>query len=82
MNQCIVKAQDVTSDNASKKNEALMAVKVLELFKDYEDIGLTYREIYDDPSKAADLKSDKYKNITNIDYSDVIRYNNWMRNVD
>lgn len=82
MNQCAVKAQNVTSSNDDEKKEALKAVKVLELFKDYEDVGKKYRDIYNDPSLASIDDSEQYKSITSIDYSDVIRYNNWMRNVD
>ena len=82
MNQCMVKAQGVTSSDTDTKREALMAVKVLELFKDYETVGEKYRKIYDDPTLATSAESEQFKNITNIDYSDVIRYNNWMRNVD
>lgn len=82
MNQCTVKAQDVTSSDVAKKKEALMAVKVLELFKDYEDVGEKYRDIYNNPSHATAANSEQFKNITSIDYSDVLRYNNWMKNVD
>ena len=82
MNQCIVKSQDCLSDDADKKTQAINAIKVLELFKDYEDFGKLQRKIIADPSLADDLSTDKFKNISTIDYSDVIRYNNWMRNVD
>ena len=82
MNQCVVKAKDCTSDDATKKNQALYAIKVLELFKDYQKIGEIYRKIYNDPSLAPELTEDDYRSITTIDYSDVLRYNNWMRNVD
>ena len=82
MNQLMVKAKDCTSDDASKKSEALNAIKVLELFKDYEKFGKDYRAVYNDPSLAPELTEDEYKTISTIDYSDVLRYNNWMRNVD
>lgn len=82
MNQCMVKAKDVTSTDTTKKSQALAAVKVLETFKEYEEVGKHYRDIYNDPSLADLEEAAQYKNITNIDYSDVIRYNNWMRNVE
>lgn len=82
INQCMVKAKDVSSTDATKKAQALAAVKVLETFKEYEDTGAHYRAIYDDPSLATLDEAPGTKKITNIDYSDVIRYNNWMRNVD
>ena len=82
MNQLMVKAKDCTSDDAAKKAEALKAIKVLELFKDYEDFGKEYRKIYNDPSLAPELSEDDFRTISTIDYSDVLRYNNWMRNVD
>ena len=82
MGQVILKAKDCTSDDASKKSEALKAIKVLELFKDYEEDGETYRKIYNDPSLAPELTGDDFRTISTIDYSDVLRYNNWMRNVD
>ena len=82
MNQCMVKAKDVNSTDVTKKSQALAAVKVLETFKEYEEVGKHYRDIYNDPSLADLEEAAQYKNITNIDYSDVIRYNNWMRNVE
>lgn len=82
MNQVMIKAKDASSDDASKKMEALKAIKVLELFKDYEKIGKKYRDIYNDPSLADDYEEEDERTIETIDYSDVLRYNNWMRNVD
>ena len=82
MNQCIVKSQDCTSTDTVKKRQALMAIKVLELFKDYEEYGAKQRYFYEHPDEASDDAGDSYKTITTIDYSDVLRYNNWMRNVD
>lgn len=94
MNQCMIKAQNynvqvlasgdegydaaVANENQRKKNEAKYAVKVLELFKDYEDVAAKYK----DPNYTIETAGADTKEITNIDYSDVLRYNNWMRNVD
>lgn len=82
MNQCIVKSQDCLSTDSDKKTQAINAIKVLEVFKDYEDFGKLQRKIIADPTLADELNTDEFKNISTIDYSDVIRYNNWMRNVD
>ena len=68
----------VANENQRKKNEAKYAVKVLELFKDYEDVAAKYK----DPNYTIETAGADTKEITNIDYSDVLRYNNWMRNVD
>ena len=75
INECINKASDYKSTDTDKKNQAAQAVKFLKLFKAYEDIAKE--------AEAGNLeKNSSKKTITNIDYSDVIRYNNWMRNVD
>ncbi len=94
INQCMIKAQNynvqvlaageegydaaVATENERKKREAKYAVKVLELFKDYEDTAAKYK----DPNYTIETAGSDTKDITNIDYSDVLRYNNWMRNVD
>jgi hypothetical protein len=80
MNSAISKASMYGADAddptlVSEAREAKYAVKFLQLFKGYEDIA--------EKAKNGELKSsDEAKDITNIDYSDVLRYNNWMRNVD
>lgn len=80
MNSAISKASLYGADAedpslVSEAQEAKYAVKFLKLFKGYEDIA--------EKAKNGELKSsDEAKDITNIDYSDVLRYNNWMRNVD
>jgi len=67
INQCM---SALKSDNESTVNNAKT---VLSVFKNYE--GLTSGSNSDDDSNEA-------KMITNIDYSDVICYDNWMKNVE
>ena len=78
INELISKASqyDVSKGDEDPDNsEALNAIKVLEVFKAYSSI-------------AASAKGGEYttssdtKDITNIDYSDLIRYNNWMKDVE
>lgn len=57
------------------QQDAKVAIEFLKLFKAYSDIA-TKAENGDYHKSGAKL------DITNIDYSDVLRYNNWMRNVD
>ena len=73
--EVVAKAANYTSSDETVKHEAEYAVRILELFKAYEDIA--------EKAKNGELAtSTDLKDITNIDYSDVLRYNNWMRNVD
>lgn len=68
---CSVEDESLVAED----REAKYAVKFLKLFKGYEEIA--------EKAENGELKSsDEAKDITNIDYSDVLRYNNWMRNVD
>lgn len=57
------------------QNDAKVAIEFLRLFK-------AYSEIADKAENGEYHKSGAKLDITNIDYSDVLRYNNWMRNVD
>lgn len=75
INEVISKASNYESTDPAVKDEAIKAVEFLKLFKSYHDIAEKAENGELTPS------SDK-KEITNIDYSDVLRYNNWMRNVD
>ena len=47
---------------------------VLKLFKGYED--------YVDDGSGGEVGGTLYKTVSNLDYSDIVRYENWMRNVD
>ncbi|MBO4864487.1 MAG: hypothetical protein J5517_08980 [Eubacterium sp.] len=76
ISSCIIKARDATNtSDPSLMAEGRKAVRFLSIFKDYEKLA---NEALDDTI----TKDTSTKSITNIDYSDVIRYNNWMRNVD
>jgi len=55
-------------------SEARKAIRVLSLFKSYQKLA--------NEALSGDYNKGDSKSITNIDYSDVLRYNNWMRNVD
>ena len=57
------------------QKDALTAIRFLRLFK-------AYKGIADQAENGEYHKSGAKLDITNIDYSDVLRYNNWMRNVD
>ena len=73
--EVVAKAANYGSSDENVQREAEYAVRILELFKAYEDIA--------EKAKNGELAtSTDLKDITNIDYSDVLRYNNWMRNVD
>lgn len=76
LNECITAASDINSVDADKKKVAQNAVKFLKLFKSYDDIA---KEAESGKLSGDD---DADKSITNIDYSDVVRYNNWLKNVD
>lgn len=83
LSQCAVKAKDITSSNVEKQRQALCAIKVLELFKDYEDVAAYYRDLMEHPeNQVVTEDNNDIKNISTIDYSNVVRYNNWMKNVD
>ena len=78
INELISKASqyDVAkgAEHADNK-EAVNAIKVLEVFKAYSSIA--------ESAMAGDYKTNSdTKDITNIDYSDLIRYNNWMKDVE
>ena len=76
INSCVTVASHANdTEDAALMAQAKRACRVLSLFKSYED--LSEEAINGTVDKDEDTKS-----ITNIDYSDVIRYNNWMRNVD
>ncbi|SNU07144.1 hypothetical protein SAMN06297422_11149 [Lachnospiraceae bacterium] len=82
INSCVTVASHANDENPDNdpaitalKWQGSRAARVLSLFKSYESLS---KEALDaEPEGDVDTKS-----ITNIDYSDVIRYNNWMRNVD
>lgn len=59
----------------ANQKQALAAIRFLRLFK-------AYKKVADDAEDGVYHKSGAKLDITNIDYSDVLRYNNWMRNVD
>ena len=83
LSQCAVKAKDITSSNVEKQRQALCAIKVLELFKDYEDVAAYYRDLMEHPeNQVVTEDNNDIKIISTIDYSNVVRYNNWMKNVD
>lgn len=76
MNEVLSKASvyDATKTD-DNQTYAENAVKFLSLFKAYEDVA--------EKAKNGDYKPDETaRNVTSIDYSDVIKYNNWMRNVE
>lgn len=75
INACINAASEVTTDssgNASFTKNAKNAQLVLSLFKNYEGLVNTTPK-----AETNDMKS-----ITSIDYDDVLRYENWMKNVN
>ncbi len=65
----LTECMGLTSDT----NYGTMAKKVLNVFKAYENFAHIENEI-----KTIDVS---YKTIDTIQYSDVVRYNNWMKNV-
>ena len=67
INQCMTALK--SGDEQTVNN----AKTVLSVFKNYEDLAVSPDE---------ENTSDEAKMITNIDYSDVIRYDNWMKNVE
>jgi len=76
INSLIVKAKNANSTDAAEKAEAVRACRVLTLFKEYEKYGT---QLY---TSEYTIDDSKPKDINMLDYSDVLRYNNWMRNVD
>lgn len=75
INACITKAGNANnSAEPDKMAEARKAIRVLSLFKSYQKLA--------NEALSGDYNKGDSKSITNIDYSDVLRYNNWMRNVD
>ncbi len=77
INSCMSAARETAVDasgNAKFTNNALNAQKVLSLFKVYKPLV--------DKMQPTKVEDDDVKEITNIDYSDVIRYENWMKKVD
>jgi len=86
MNAAIVKSQEYDSSDVNTQKEALNCIKVLKFFKDYSEYGDTVEQSYKDykagSGGAAVSTEQTLKDISTIDYSDVLRYNNWTRNVD
>ena len=86
MNAAIVKSQEYDSTDINTQKEALNCIKVLKFFKDYYKYGDSVEKSYEDykagTGSAAVSTEQTFKDITTIDYSDVLRYNNWTRNVD
>lgn len=77
MNEVLSKASvyDPTAAPGDEQTWANNAIKFLSLFKSYEEVA--------EKAKNGDYApDDTARNITSINYSDVIKYNNWMRNVD
>ena len=66
------KARNFNSTDTDAAKEAKCAVAFLELFKSYEDLA--------QKAKNGELESDtSRKTITQVDYSDIVRYNNWVK---
>lgn len=96
INACLTKAsktgtnEGTAEEIAEARRQGAKAIRVLSLFKAYqqeadaalakaqEDINNYENEDIDEQPE----NEDSPLSISNIDYSDVIRYNNWMRNVD
>ncbi len=76
INACIVKSKEFKGSDNDKKKQAAYACRVLSLFKAYEGYA---NDVVNGEYHAAD---DSARDINTIDYSDVVRYNNWKRNVD
>ena len=76
MNEVLAKASVYdASATGDEQTWAANAIKFLSLFKSYEDVA--------EKAKNGDYAPDETaRNVTSINYSDVIKYNNWMRNVD
>ena len=65
---------DVEDDMDEKTKEKIQSAKtVLSVFKSYEKYAYNSSDV-----KLVDLS---YKKIDTIQYSDVVRYSNWMKNV-
>ena len=84
LNSCLTKASLYnnpsipSTDKATVDAEALRAIKVLKSFKDYYDLG----QAYEDGSATSSSSSSESVDITTIDYTKVVRYSNWMKNVE
>ena len=84
--------KDGTPEQISKaRDHGARAIRFLSVFKAYEneaysaldEANKSINEIdSDDDEEEEKENEDSPLSISNIDYSDVIRYNNWMRNVD
>lgn len=98
INACFTKASNTgtkegTDEEISRaRDHGARAIRFLTVFKAYEsdaysaldEANESIKEIDSDDDDEEDKKEneDSPLSISNIDYSDVIRYNNWMRNVD
>ena len=95
INACMTKASLTGTNNgtdadiAKARTEGACAIRFLSLFKAYEkEAAASLTKANADIKKLEDEEEESTENedsplsISNIDYSDVIRYNNWMRNVD
>ena len=98
INACMTKAsltgtnRGSDEDIAKARTEGACAIRFLSLFKAYENeasAALTKANAEtqklnsdEDEDEETTENEDSPLSISNIDYSDVIRYNNWMRNVD
>ncbi len=96
INACLTKAsltgtsEGTTAEINKARSDGAKAIRVLSLFKAYDkeaEAALTKatEEINSFESGEESVEpenEDSPLSISNIDYSDVIRYNNWMRNVD
>ena len=81
MSQVIQKAKEFYVDN-TKRSDSEKAIYVLEVMKEYEEEGKKIRNILDGVDPIPDLTEQETRTISTLDYSDVLKYNNWMRNVD
>ncbi len=72
INECIAKASLYDPDNPD--DEAKAAIDFLKVFKAYKKIA--------EAAENGDYNPDEDLQITNVNYSDILRYNNWVRNVD
>jgi len=96
INSCMTKAslagtsEGTDAEIAKARKEGALAIRVLSLFKAYEnDASAALTKANKDiliaeggEEETEPENEDSPLSISNIDYSDVIRYNNWMRNVD
>ena len=96
INSCMTKAaltgtsEGTDAEIAKARTQGAAAIRFLSLFKAYEnDAKAALEKANEDILIAGGGEEETEKededsplSISNIDYSDVIRYNNWMRNVD